>query len=80
MLTALLSHVIRGQALKLTRFRISTQVVYVQRGLVVTWLVPRETAAVSARYLYTIQQCTMSCHFMQSHIRNYVCIRDYKPF
>ena len=50
-------------------FWISTQVVYLQRCLVVTWLVPRETAACSARSLYIIQPCTMSRHFMQSHIR-----------
>ena len=43
--------------------------VYLQRCLVVTWLVPRETAACSARSLYIIQPCTMSRHFMQSHIR-----------
>ena len=30
---------------------------------------PRETAAVSARSVYTIQPCTISRHFMQSHIR-----------
>ena len=35
---------------------ISTEVVYVQRCLVVTWLVPRETAAVSARSVYTTQR------------------------
>ena len=38
-------------------------------GLVVTWLLPRETAAVSASSVYTIQPCTMSRLFMQSHIR-----------
>ena len=37
--------------------------------LVVTWLVPRETAAVLALSVYTIQPCTMSSHFTQSHIR-----------
>ena len=48
----------------------STEVVYSQRCLVVTWLVPREThAAVSARSVYTIQPCTVSRHFMQSRIR-----------
>ena len=47
----------------------STQVVYLQCFMVVTWLMPRETAAVSARSVYTIQPCTMSSHFMQSHIR-----------
>ena len=26
------------------------------------WLVPRETAAVSAHFVYTIQPCTMSLH------------------
>ena len=41
-------------------FWISTEVVYLQRFLVVTWLVPRETAAISARSIYTIQPCTMS--------------------
>ena len=40
-----------------------------QRCLIVTWLVPRETAVVSARSVYTIQPCTMSRHFMQIHIR-----------
>ena len=43
--------------------------VYVQRCVVVTWLVPRQTAAVSERSVYTKQSCTMSRHFMQSHIR-----------
>ena len=53
----------------IARFSISTEVVYIQCCLVVTWLVPRETAAVSARSLYTIQPCTMSRHFIKSHIR-----------
>ena len=48
---------------------IPTQVVYLQRCLVVTWLVPRKTAVVSARSVYTIQPCTMSCHSMQNHLR-----------
>ena len=35
------------------------------------WLVPHETAAVSARSVYTIQPC----HFMQNHIRKvHVCL------
>ena len=35
------------------------------------WLVPHETAAISARSVYTIQPC----HFMQSHIRKvYACL------
>ena len=42
--------------------------VYLQRCLLVTWLVPRETAAVSTRSVYTIRPCTLSRHFMQSHI------------
>ena len=33
------------------------------------WLVPYETAALSALSVYTIQLCTMSRHFMQSHLR-----------
>ena len=43
-------------------FSISAEVVYVQccRCLVVTWLVPRETAAVLARFVYIIPPCTMS--------------------
>ena len=45
------------------------QVVYLHRCLVVTWLVPLETAAISARSVYTIQPCTISRHFMQIHIR-----------
>ena len=36
--------------------------------LIVTWLVPYETAAVLARSVYTVQPCTTSRHFMQSHI------------
>ena len=36
---------------------------------------PRETAVVSARSVYTIQSCTMSRHFMQSHIRRmHLCL------
>ena len=42
--------------------------VYLQSCLVVTWLVPHEAAAISARSVYTIQPCSMSRHFMQSHI------------
>ena len=40
---------------------------YIQRCLVVTWLVPHETAAVLVHSVYTIQPCIMSCHFMQSY-------------
>ena len=46
----------------------SIEVVYFQHCLVVTWLVPRETTAVSACSVYTIQPCTVPCHFMQSHL------------
>ena len=49
-------------------FRISTEVVYLQCCLIVTWLVPHETVAVWVWPVYTIQPCTMSCHLMQSHI------------
>ena len=36
--------------------------------LVVTWLVPREAAAVSACSVFTVKPCTMSRHFMQGQI------------
>ena len=36
--------------------------------MVVTWLMPHEIAAISAHSVYTIQLCTMSCHFMLLHI------------
>ena len=45
------------------------QEVCLHRCLVVTWLVPLETAAISARSVYTIQPCTIPRHFMQSHVR-----------
>ena len=49
--------------------------VYLQRYLIVTRLVPREAAAVSARSVYTIQTYMVSCHFMQSHMRKlYACL------
>ena len=41
-------------------FWISTEVVYVQHCLVLTWLVQCKTAAISARFVYTLQTCTMS--------------------
>ena len=50
---------------------ISTEVVYSQCCLVVTWLVPHETAAISAHVLCTSykQPCTsLQCHFIWSHI------------
>ena len=56
-------------------FWIATQVVYLQHCLVVTWLVPCETAAILVRSVYTIQSCTMSYHFVQSHIHKvHVCL------
>ena len=39
----------------------------------VAWLVPHETAAVSAQILCTPYNHA-PCHFMQSHIRNGVCV------
>ena len=48
-------------------FWISTEVVYLQRCLVVAWLVSSETAAVSVRSVYTIS-CITSRHFVQSHL------------
>ena len=46
----------------------STKVVYLQHCLVVTWLVLHETASILVHSVYTIRLCTMSCHFMQSHM------------
>ena len=47
----------------------------IQCYLTVTWLVPCETADVLAHSVYTIQPCTMSCHFMQGHIHRVpVCL------
>ena len=45
---------------------ISFDVVYLQRCLLVTWLVPRETATVAERSVYTMQPCTTSRHFTQN--------------
>ena len=42
--------------------------VYLQSRVVVTWLEPRETAAISARSVYTMQSCALSRHFTHSHI------------
>ena len=50
-------------------FGMSSDMVYVQRCLLVTWLAPRETAPVSARAMHTMQPCTLPRNFMQSHIR-----------
>ena len=79
-LTTLLLHVVLNEWLASSffgAFWISIKVVYIQCCLVVTWLVPRETAAVSARSGYTVQPCTiiMSCYFLQSHIcRVHACL------
>ena len=50
-------------------FWVLPEVMYFQCCLVLIWLVPRETAAMSAHSVYTIQLCIMSFYFMQSHIR-----------
>ena len=42
--------------------------IFLLHCLVVTWLVPCETAAVLVHYVYTIQPFNISCHFMQSHV------------
>ena len=47
----------------------STEVVYLQHCLVVTWLVLHETADILAHSVYTIRLCTISWHFMHSHMR-----------
>ena len=77
-LNALLSHVIQPKCVTsifTASFLTFTEVVYLQRCLVVTWLVPHETVAFSAYSVYTIQLCTMSRHFMQSHIRSvFACL------
>ena len=39
------------------------------------WLVPRETAAVSARSVYTIQSCTMSLHAKPQCVCVRACVR-----
>ena len=62
---------------------ICIEVAYLRRCLTVTLLVARETAAISVRSVYTIQPCTMSRHFMQSHIRRvHAClvVTSHLPF
>ena len=79
-LIALLSRVILNDcglfsSFFIARFEYPQKVAFFQRCLVLAWLVPRETAALSARSLYTMQPCTKSRHFMQSYIRRvYVCL------
>ena len=59
----------------IAHFWISIKVECLQCCLVVTCLVPHETAAVSAHSVYTIQPCTMLHHFMQRHThRVHVCL------
>ena len=53
-------------------FSISTEVVYLQHCLIVTWLVPCETATILAHSVCTLQPCTMSHLFMQSHMHRRV--------
>ena len=70
--SALLSHVILYEWLAFYRaFWILNEVAYLQRCFVVTWLVPRKTAAGSAGSVYTINHapctvtsCTMYRRFM----------------
>ena len=59
------------------------QVVCLQRCLVLTRLVPLETAAISVRSVYTIQLCITSRHFMKWHIRRvHACsaVTSHLPF
>ena len=49
----------------IVHFWLSTEVVYLQRCMVITWLVPLETAAISACSLYTI----LSCHITLRHAK-----------
>ena len=56
-------------------FWIPTEVVYVQRCLDVTRLVPRETAVVCVLYNMHHTTCAVSRHFMRSHIhRVHACL------
>ena len=56
-------------------FWISTKVVYLQHCLVVTWLVPHVTAAISVHSAYTMQPCATSHHLMQTHTqRVHACL------
>ena len=50
-------------------FLISTKVVYLQRCLVVAWLVPRETAAVSAHILCTRFPCQVTIAGVRNFFR-----------
>ena len=58
-----------GCSLFIAHFWTSTEVVYLQYCLVVTWLVPHEIVAVLACFVYTIQPCaSLQWHFIQSQI------------
>ena len=43
--------------------------VYLQRYKAVTWLVPGETAAVSTRFVYTLQPCILTDHVTSLHAK-----------
>ena len=47
---------------------ISTEVVHLHFSLILTWLVPHETAAVFSWFVCTMQPYTMTHHFIQNHI------------
>ena len=49
-------------------FWILTEMVYLQLCLVITWLIPCETAAVLAHSVHTSVHTTMFFHFVQSLI------------
>ena len=49
-------------------FGMSIEVVYLQHCLVVTWLMPPETAVVLVRSVYTMQTGTASHHFVHGHM------------
>ena len=67
---SLRSHVVRNERLAFySAFLNIHRVSVLKRCLVVAWLVPRKTAAISASFVYTIQPSTMSRHSLQSHIR-----------
>ena len=54
-------------------FWTAIKMVYLQRCLIVTWLVPRKTVAITARFVYPI--LCAPWHFIQSHIhRVHACL------
>ena len=56
----------------------STEVVYLLRCLVVTWLVPRETAAVSARSVHTIHTAIHYVMSLHTKTPSYLLTYSYK--